>query len=219
MLRAVRDLAPPSRGARVARGLLASGWLLLALLVLTMLAAGPLRPVDIALNFQHDRMSFNPTLLTIDRIGQRAVCVPVLVVVAALAGRRRRSWRPLVVAGLSVLVVNVAVGVLKLGLERGAPYDRQPAFFVDGVMYPSGHSANVVLVYGLAAYLWWRYAGASRRTRVWLVAAVVFLAHVMVLVSLALGFHWFTDLVAGVLVGGAVLQAVTTVDRAMPLRR
>jgi undecaprenyl-diphosphatase len=199
-------------------GLLGAAALLLAFLVLTVLIPGPLRPLDLAFNqFRGDDFStIRPYLEVLDRIGQRAVCLPVLAAVAAWASYRAKTWRPAVVAAGSVLAVNVVVAVFKFGLERGAPLDNEPDFLTGGVMYPSGHAANVLLVYGLAAYLWWRYTDASRRTRWALVVGVAMLTVLMFTTSLSLRWHWFTDLVAGVLVGAAALRTAVVVDRAIP---
>ena len=64
-----------------------------------------------------------------------------------------------------------------------------------------------------------RYIGLSRRIRQMLWAAVVVLSVAMTAVSLTLRWHWFTDLIGGLLVGAAVLQATVTLDSAVPLTR
>jgi membrane-associated phospholipid phosphatase len=205
----------PGLAARLHHRLAVSGYLLVAFAVLTALAAGPLAPLDVALDSDRRIDSIRPVLLVVDRIGQRAVCLPVLVAVVIVLSRRTRSRRPAAVAALAVLAVNLLVGGLKLGLERGAPLNGEPGFLAGGVMYPSGHTANVVLVYGLAAYLWCRYTDAARRTRLLLAAVVAALTVVMTATSLTLRWHWFTDLAAGALVGAAVLVAVAAADCAV----
>lgn len=220
MLRGATSHDESRRIRRLAKGLCVAGLLLVAFGILTSLVAGPLRSLDVALNFERDLPDgVRPALVTLDRIGQRAVCLPVLVVVAWLASRRAGTWRPMVVAVVSVFVVNLLVAIFKFGLERGAPLANEPDFLEGGVMYPSGHTANVVLVYGLAAYLWWRYTDASRRTRQVTTGIVVALTIVMIGTSLTLRWHWFTDLIAGVLVGAAALRAATAIDKAVPLSR
>lgn len=208
----------PHRAVRLLSGLLGVAGLLLAFLVLTVLIPGPLRAVDLAFNEYRgdDFAAIRPYLQLLDRVGQRAVCLPVLGAVALWASYRARTWRPAVVAAISVLALNAFVAMFKFGLERGSPLDNEPDFLTGGVMYPSGHAANVLLVYGLAAYLWCRYTDASRRTRRWLVIGVGVLTVVMFATSLSLRWHWFTDLVAGVLVGAAALRAAVVVDRVVP---
>lgn len=217
MLRPIAQNSP-HRAVRLWSGLLGAASFLLAFLVLTVLIPGPLRPLDLAFNqFRGDDfVHVRPYLEVLDRIGQRAVCLPILAAVAGWASYRARTWRPLVIAGISVLALNAFVAVFKFGLERGAPLDNEPDFLTGGVMYPSGHAANVLLVYGLAAYLWSRYTDASRRTHWISVCVVALLTLTMFTTSLGLRWHWFTDLVAGFLVGAAALRTAVVLDRAIP---
>jgi hypothetical protein len=78
--------------------------------------------------------------------------------------------------------------------------------------YPSGHTANIVLVYGLSVYLLGRYFGVSRRVYGAMWAAVALLSVMMVVVSMSLNWHWFADLVAGLIIGGLVLEVTVAAD-------
>ena len=105
----------------------------------------------------------------------------------------------------------------RLGIElpfdpRGQPGLADPSFFVGGMAYPSGHTANIVLVYGLAVYLAGRYLRLSRRAYALGWVLVVGLSLLMVGVSMTLNWHWFADLVAGLLVGGVVLELSVAAD-------
>jgi PAP2 superfamily protein len=187
-------------------------------IALTWFVAGPANGagIDQLLNRKHDISAYAPTLHIVDRIGQRAVCLPVLGVVTAWVSWRHRSARPVLIAVCAVLAVNLVVLVLKLWLARGAPLAHRPAFFVDGQMYPSGHTSNIVAVYGTAAYLASRYGEVSRGARRVMFAMVAVLSLVMTMTSLLLRWHWFTDLIAGFLVGGVVLSAMAAFDLATP---
>ena len=186
----------------------------------TWFIAGPLHGmrIDRMLNRDYDIRPYVDVLRALDRIGQRAVCLPILGVVAAAVGWRHRSMRPVLISVSAVIAVNLCVLVLKLWLGRGAPVDHKPRFFVDGQAYPSGHSSNIVAVYGTAAYLIWRYTAANKRIRVALVVIVTVLAVVMTATSTLLGWHWFGDLIAGFLVGGVVLAFTVAFDRAVPFQ-
>ncbi|QWC85112.1 phosphatase PAP2 family protein [Nocardioidaceae bacterium] len=179
----------------------------------TALAAGPLVRIDTYFNLAPPPPEWRPVLQVVDRIGQRAVCLPILALVVLWCVRRTRSWRPMIVAGVSVFMLNLTVLILKIGLGRAAPATADPYFFQGGLgAYPSGHTSNIVLVYGLMAYLALRYGGVPRG-RVWTLAlAVTVLSVVMVGTSLTLNWHWFADLVAGLLVGGLVLELTATID-------
>lgn len=206
------------RNSTLLSGLLVASLLLMAFAVLTLGAIGPLERLDIALNGRRNLAPFRDELMAIDRIGQRAVCLPLLAIATGLAAWRTRRLRPVTVAAVSVVALNLGVLVLKLSLSRGLPRLEDPSFFLGGDIYPSGHAANVVLVYGLIAYLLLRYGVVSRRARGRLTAAVVVLSLIMLATSLALRWHWFTDLVGGFLIGAAVLCTTVAVDRYIPWR-
>ncbi len=178
----------------------------------TLLAAGPLMAIDTYFNLEPPPPAWLPFLHVLDRVGQRAVCLPILGVVVFLCWRRTRSWRPVLLAGAAVFTLNLLVLILKVGLGRGQPGLADPSFFVGGMAYPSGHTANIVLVYGLGVYLLGRYLRVSRRTYALGWVLVVGLSLLMVAVSMSLNWHWFADLVAGLLVGGVVLELSVAAD-------
>lgn len=202
--------------SEVSSGFALAGFLFLAFLGFSLLAMGPLMSLDTYLNLTPAPPGWVPFLHILDRIGQRAVCLPILGTVAFLACRRHESWRPGMVAAASVFMLNLIVLILKLSFGRGEPDTGDPSFFNGGMAYPSGHSSNIVLVYGLVAYLLFRYFSVGRRTLVLLSGMVVLLSVVMVITSMTLDWHWFADLIAGLLVGSMVLQLTATVDAVVP---
>ena len=202
--------------SEVSSGLALAGFLGLVFIAFTLLAMGPLAKFDAYFNLEPPPEAWVPVLHVTDRIGQRAFCLPILGVVTYFVCRRLESWRPAVVAAVSVFALNLVVLILKLALGRGAPHGADPSFFDGGMAYPSGHSANIVLVYGLVAYLVSRYYPTGQRTKLALWGVVVLLSLTMVVTSLTLQWHWFADLVAGLLVGGIVLQLTVSADHAIP---
>jgi membrane-associated phospholipid phosphatase len=202
--------------SEVSSGFALAGFLFLAFIAFSLLAIGPLLSLDTYLNLAPAPPGWVPVLHILDRIGQRGLCVPVLALVAYLGCRRNESWRPLVVAGASVFMLNLIVLILKLSFGRGEPDTGNPSFFNGGMAYPSGHSSNIVLVYGLMVYLLYRYFSVSRRTLVLLSGTVVLLSFVMVITSMTLDWHWFADLIAGLLIGSVVLQLTASVDAVIP---
>ncbi|CAA9341891.1 MAG: hypothetical protein AVDCRST_MAG72-865 [uncultured Nocardioidaceae bacterium] len=200
----------------VASGLALAGFLTLVFVAVTLLAMGPLAKFDAYFTLAPPPEPWRPVLHVVDRIGQRAVCLPILAVVALMLSWRHATWRPAVVAMIAVFGLNLTVLILKVVLGREGPYTVDPSFFNGGMAYPSGHSANIVLVYGLIVYLVSRYSRPSRRTVGLLWGAVGALAIAMLITSLTLDWHWFADLVAGFIVGGIVLEVTASVDRALP---
>ena len=203
-------------GSEVSSGLALAGFLVLVFTAVTLLAMGPLAKFDAYFTLAPPPRSWLPALFLLDRVGQRAVCLPILAIVTLVICRKQQSWRPLVVSVASVFALNLVVLILKVSLGREGPYTVDPSFFNGGMAYPSGHSANIVLVYGLMAYVISRYADPSRRTRALLWGLVVVLSVIMLITSLTLDWHWFADLVAGFLVGGIVLELTVSVDKAVP---
>ncbi|MDP9822966.1 phosphatase PAP2 family protein [Nocardioides massiliensis] len=197
----------------VSSGYALAGFLTLVLVAFTLLAMGPMTRIDVYFNLDPAPGRWRPLLTVLDRIGQRAVCLPILAVVAVYVARRAGTWRPVLVAAGGVVALNLVVLVLKLAFGRSFPLTADPSFFTGGMAYPSGHGANVLFVYGLVPYLLARYLGPRRGRDALLWAGVAVLSTVMVVVSLTLNWHWFADLVAGLLVGAIVLQLVEAVDR------
>jgi len=202
--------------SHISSGLALAGFLFLVFVGFTLLAMGPLISLDAYFNLDPPPASWLPFLHVLDRVGQRAICLPILAVVTFLCCRHRQSWRPAWVAACSVFMLNLIVLILKVLLGRGQPGAADPSFFIGGAAYPSGHTANIVLVYGLCVFLLSRYHSVPRKVLRLLWGAVVVLSVLMVVTSLTLDWHWFADLIAGLLIGSIVLQLTETVDAVVP---
>lgn len=199
--------------------------LLLALVAVSLLAVGPLQEVDRLLArrwlVQIDPSSLAFAQNVLDRIAGQAVCLPVLAIVAIVLARRRRSWRPVVIALLAEAGFLGGVGTLKVLLGRGASSTGDPRFFEAGLLemgtlgisFPSGHAAEAVLIYGAAVHLISHYSSASRGLVRNLRRIVVLLCVNSVSVSFLLGWHWMTDLIGGLLAGGLLLRLLVEADR------
>jgi membrane-associated phospholipid phosphatase len=151
----------------------------------------------------------------LDRIGMREICVPFLLIGAIAVSRRIGSIRAVLIATVGTLTLNFAVGVLKLASGRESPRTGGPEMFAgDNVLYPSGHAANVIFHYGLVVALLIRYGMVPnawrRRLYVTLVALVFVL---MTWVSVYRHTHWFSDLIAGGMIGTALLVLCLAADR------
>lgn len=73
-----------------------------------------------------------------------------------------------------------------------------------GNSFPSGHVVRAVVVYGLAAFLVYRLALSERRGLLAIAGAVLVVAAVS-FDRLFLEVHWISDVVGGLLLGGALL--------------
>jgi membrane-associated phospholipid phosphatase len=137
--------------------------------------------------------------------GQRGPATLVFLPFFLWVSWRSRSTRPLVMLGASLVLLNVSVGILKFGLGRVGPAHANDVhnFFDGGTIYPSGHVSNVVVLYGLIAWI-------SPRFRKTLIAIAVFLSATVGFGTVFLRTHWFSDVVGGWIAGALVLLALPT---------
>lgn len=186
-----------------------------AFLVLTLLIAvpGPVRDLDWAFWNQgwEWRYPGKGVMTALTVVGQRGPALVLAVLVVAVIARRLRSWRPMVVLVGSQLMLNVVVGGLKYGLGRAKAETGSAELFAGGTMFPSGHSSNAVVVWGVLAYVLVVYGGVRPRRRVVVLASVP--SVIVAASTLFIGSHWVTDVVGGVLVGVALLAVTVAVDR------
>jgi membrane-associated phospholipid phosphatase len=179
-----------------------------------VLVDGPLRHLDQLLGTGSWHRA-DPALVSVasvfDRLGQRAVAGAVLVAVAAWLCRRGRTWRPLVVTGAALAVLNLVVGAMKLTVGRSKPLSGHDLLYVGGSQFPSGHAANAVVSWGLLVYLLLAYGRCRVPARL-LVAAASVTTLAVCASSLYLDYHWLTDLVAGAALGGVLLAMVLAWD-------
>ena len=147
---------------RGASGLALAGFLFLVFVGFTLLAMGPLISIDTYFNLDPPPPGVGgvPARAGPDRAAGRVPADP-RPWRRSCACRHRESWRPAWVVAFSVFSLNLMVLILKVLLGRGQPEAADPSFFVGGMAYPSGHTSNIVLVYGLVAYLLSRYRNVS----------------------------------------------------------
>ncbi|MCX4760921.1 phosphatase PAP2 family protein [Streptomyces sp. NBC_01275] len=140
-------------------------------------------------------------------LGQRG---PTAVMVAAWLGWR--SWRqhtlrPLLTLGASLLLLNITVGAAKLGMGRLGPHYATTIganeMGLGGDIFPSGHTANAVVTWGILAYL-----ASTPRARRWLSAVSAVVSLGVGLTTVYLGTHWLSDVVLGWAAGLLVLLAL-----------
>ncbi|MFF8771219.1 phosphatase PAP2 family protein [Kitasatospora sp. NPDC015120] len=123
--------------------------------------------------------------------------------------RRLGRIRPLLVMGTALLLLNLTVGGVKIVTGRLGPhyarYVGSPELFSGGTIFPSGHTANAVVTWGVLAYLAVRW----RRTGALLAGAT---AWSVGLTTVYLGTHWATDVLAGWAAGLLVLLSLPLLE-------
>ena len=215
------SLLEQTRRRQMDRALRWSLLLFVGFLVVTqqVLTNGPLVAYDKEINSQpkpqFDGLS-GFILRRLDDLGLRSLTATILLIAAAYIAYRFKTWRPLNLAMLSLLSLNLVVGSFKIVLGRTKPRDGFDLLHASGMSYPSGHASNAVLSWGILAYLLYRYAKVDRYQGRLASAGVVLISLTVCVVSLIRHTHWFTDLLGGLFVGSALLVAVIAIDRYVP---
>ena len=152
----------------------------------------------------------------LDDLGLRSVSGIALLIVAIYISQRFKTWRPINLGLLSFISLNVVVGSFKYTLGRTKPRVGFDRLHAGGMSYPSGHASNAVFIWGVIAYLIYRYAHVDRYRGRLASAGVVLLSLTVCSVSLLRNTHWFSDLFGGILLGGALLVLIIAIDRYFP---
>jgi membrane-associated phospholipid phosphatase len=152
----------------------------------------------------------------VNLVGNGGWIMTVVLLLALLLAVRRRTVRPLLPPVAAAILSGALLVPLKAVTARPAPHHGGPvpAFTVPGQeSYPSGHLVNAIVWYGLAAALLAPYLPVPAR-RVLRAAPPV----LVFCSTLYLGFHWFTDDLAGLALGALVYRIVCRVPwSALPL--
>ena len=210
-----------NRRRQMDRALRWSLLLFVGFLVVThqVLTNGPLVAYDKEINSQ-PKPQFEGLagfiLRRLDDLGLRSLTATVLLIAASFIAYKFKTWRPLNLAMISLLSLNVVVGSFKIVLGRTKPRDGFDLLHAGGMSYPSGHASNAVLSWGILAYLIYRYAKVDRYQGRLASAGVVLISLTVCVVSLIRHTHWFSDLLGGLFVGSALLVAVIAIDRYVP---
>jgi membrane protein DedA with SNARE-associated domain/membrane-associated phospholipid phosphatase len=146
---------------------------------------------------------------TLTWLGSNVVLIPLIAALAIyLLVRRRSAWgATLAVAALAGAIV--LYNVVKPIVARPRPPVADHLMTVSSFSFPSGHATASMACYGMVAAL----LAAHHPLRGKLIAGVL-AALVVVLVAFSrvyLGLHWFTDVVAGVALGGLWLCVLWTI--------
>lgn len=152
-------------------------------------------------------------IYNLDHLGLRGLTALFLLTLSVYLGRKFKTWRPFNLSVVSLLALNLMVGLAKLEFGRTKPKLQIDLLDSGGMSYPSGHASNAILTWGLFAYLAIKYSEPSRfRTYLatWSVAAITSL---VVLISLFRNTHWFSDLIGGVSIGTGLLLLIVAIDR------
>lgn len=215
------------RDASRRRLVLATGVCLIVYGIITALVASRLlAPLDVAVRewltrrLPHQAVHFARHAV---HLGQGTPLTIVVFCIAALQSRRLGTFKPILLSLQASASLYILVGLSKVVSRRGAPADPRPdavEFFSkpfcggpECMSYPSGHVADVIVWYGLAAIL----LGHWINQRVLIVARFA-LATIVTVASTVSGYHWLTDSAAGIFIGIAVYLSLRLADDYLSLK-
>jgi membrane-associated phospholipid phosphatase len=210
------------------RGWLPDAVLVLALAALTgAVAAGIFHGLDLATRDWVDSHRPTPAYViarALNYLGQGTPLAILAMGLAVLLAWRVHSVRPVLPVLAAYVLLVFAVGPMKVLTDRAAPHKPEGVanredFLSGGMSYPSGHTANTVVWYGVLVLLLTALAPAAMRPAARL-AVRLGPPVVVAVVTTYLGFHWLTDTVAGLIAGVVLDRLLRRVDwDAVPLHR
>jgi membrane-associated phospholipid phosphatase len=140
-------------------------------------------------------------------LGGGVVTIPVRIA-AVLVLAFRRHWARCIAFALTWALSELALTGLKAWFHRGRP--PFPMVLTGGFSFPSGHAVAAAAT-GVALVLAFFPADERRRRWEWLAVGFTF---VMAMSRVYLAAHWFSDVVAGTLLGAgiAIFSAATVTE-------
>jgi undecaprenyl-diphosphatase len=136
-------------------------------------------------------------------LGSNAVLVPFVVIVGAYLLLRTKDWRPVVLLVAALAGANAAYHVVKALVARDRPPEAVHLISVSGFAFPSGHATAAIAVWGAAAIALTGGVGRRWKVGIWCLAGVI--VTLVAISRVYLGVHWWTDVAAGLALGGAWL--------------
>lgn len=184
---------------------------------------GPLERLDLVLSQQwfpppaHSAAWWFWWLLA--QVGNEYVLIPPLGACCLIAAARLRSIRPIVVTFCVCATLALVIPGIKIVTGRTAPRSGYDAMFADGNEFPSGHAVNAIVIWGAALEMLVLAFPVVER---WLTVRV---RRVLVVVGstaagigmVGLNYHWFTDALAGWLLGAMFFLVFLGLDVFAPL--
>lgn len=149
---------------------------------------------------QSSTAATDAVLRVVTDLGGTLVVVFIAIAVALVGVWRWRRWAIPVFLTLVIAGQSLITNQIKFWIERARPELRPRADFT-GASFPSGHSATAAACYlALALVL---SIGVSPRARAILLGAGVAIGVAVGTTRMFLGVHWFSDVLAGLLIGWA----------------
>lgn len=149
-------------------------------------------------------------LIPLTHCGNWKVIVPLMLILVLIPKTRNRIGFPAALTGALGFAVYK---VLKTVVARPRPDSAMWLVTEHGYSFPSGHTMNGLICYGIIAFLAWRFlhhAGRPRAAR-WIAVLLGILAFLIACSRPFVGVHYPTDVMGGWLMGGAWLLCATVI--------
>ena len=144
--------------------------------------------------------------LFLTNLGSAPMTLGVAVVGAIVLVRRRQSRA--VILLVAVIIERLAIDGLKLFFGRARPLFDDSLVHVNSLSFPSGHAANSLTAWLLAACL----AAPAPYRRPAIIAAIA-IAVIVGATRVLLGVHWLSDVVGGWAAGLLAVMLALAADR------
>ena len=134
---------------------------------------------------------------------------PIILILLIMPGTRKKVGLPMAVTLSASAIMGPIILKNIFAIERP---DINQLVEIGGFGYPSGHSMNALVFFGMCAIMVLRYSNNETVKKVFPVFAVV----AILLVGLSrvyLGVHTITDVIGGFLMGGVVVCASVLIER------
>ncbi|HEX8669443.1 MAG TPA: phosphatase PAP2 family protein [Allosphingosinicella sp.] len=173
-----------------------SFWTLFGALTLVwvamLLLGGPTSPIDRTILAAAQSAPLVPAARLVTHLGDGWFVLGAGAAVAAAAAFLGRARAGLLLLG-TIVSGKLLVEVQKTGFDRARPDPHGHYTAVHNLAFPSGHSANAMLLFLGTAVL----ATAGGRMRGGAVAAALLVVMTVGLCRLVLGVHWPSDVIGG----------------------
>lgn len=138
-------------------------------------------------------------------IGQPIITIGICILLCIYSFSRSNSR--LFLAGFVALTTMGIANIIKLSIGRDRPAtEYATTMFIKSFSFPSGHTVGSTVVFGLLAYLAWKYLPQP-----WASIITIILVLIIVLVGLSriyLGAHYPSDVIAGWIIGAIGLSII-----------
>jgi undecaprenyl-diphosphatase len=141
-------------------------------------------------------------------LGSTPIVYAALLLAALLAVRRRRYVEAALAVAAMIAGQLIRAGTSVL-VARARPPRADWLTGASGYAFPSGHSTNAVLAWGLVVALLWPWL-AERRHRMTAIGAAIVVTLVVGATRAYLGVHWPSDVLGGWALGCALLTLAVT---------